>query len=239
MNTTPMLRRRIAALDWPGIETMLDDQGWTLTPPLLTPADCNRLAALYTDDRRFRARIDMARYRFGNGGYGYFSTPLPPLVKTLREALYARLAPLANQWAARLPGAATYPAHLEEYLALCAQAGQRRPTPLLLRYETGGFNCLHQDRYGDLAFPLQATGFLSQPKEAYAGGEFLLVEQRPRQQARATVLLPEQGQFLIFPSLHRPVAGKRGWYRASIRHGVSTVTQGTRYTLGIIFHDAK
>jgi hypothetical protein len=160
-------------------------------------------------------------------------------VQALREGLYARLVPTANRWAEHLRESARYPATLGSYLSRCARGGQRRPTPLLLRYGPGDFNCLHQDRYGALSFPLQSTGFLSRPGVDFSGGEFLLLEQRPRQQSRGTALSPAQGQFLIFPSLQRPVAGKRGWLRAGMRHGVSTVTEGSRFTLGIIFHDAE
>ncbi len=231
--------QRIAALDWAALEAGLEEDGHALTAPLLTPEECRALAALDADDSRFRSRIDMARYRFGRGRYGYFAHPLPAIVQALRSKLYARLAPIAAQWAERLDSPERFPAALPAFLAQCAAQGQWRPTPLLLHYEMGDYNCLHQDRYGQVFFPLQATGFLSRPEVDYQGGAFLLVEQRPRQQSRGTALLPSLGQFLIFPSLHRPVRGARGWLRANLRHGVSTVTAGHRDTLGIIFHDAE
>ncbi|MFI5399861.1 MAG: 2OG-Fe(II) oxygenase [SAR324 cluster bacterium] len=249
---------RIDALDWPTLLQRLDGDGFALTGPVLTAAECEGLIGLYGEDERFRKRIDMARYRFGAGDYAYFAEPLPPVVQALRETLYARLAPVANAWSARLGrpqsqdtaahGAAShgtmahgapYVATLAGFLRRCHGAGQRRPTPLLLRYEAGGYNCLHQDLYGAVAFPLQATCFLSRSGAEYRGGEFLLLEQRPRQQSRGTALTPEQGSLAIFPSSERPVPGRRGFIRARMRHGVSTVTAGLRYTLGIVFHDAQ
>lgn len=239
MDTGTDIAERIAALDWVALETALEEQGHALTEPLLTPEECRAMSALDRDDARFRSRIDMARYRFGQGRYGYFAHPLPPLVQALRTRLYARLAPIATHWAERLGLPERYPGSLAAFLARCAAQGQTRPTPLLLHYERGDYNCLHQDRYGTVSFPLQATGFLSRPGVDYEGGAFLLVEQRPRQQSRGTAVLPRQGQFLLFPSQHRPVRGTRGWLRAALRHGVSTVTAGRRDTLGIIFHDAE
>jgi hypothetical protein len=233
------IAQRITALDWVGLEASLDDQGFALTPALLTAEECALLAALDGDDARFRSRIDMARYRFGRGRYGYFAHPLPSLVGDLRTHFYARLASIATRWAERLGHPERYPAALPEFLSRCDKAGQTRPTPLLLHYQPGDFNCLHQDRYGAVFFPLQATGFLSRPGVDYTGGEFLLMEQRPRQQSRGTALTAQQGQFLLFPSICRPVQGTRGWYRAALRHGVSTLTTGERFTLGIIFHDAE
>jgi uncharacterized protein len=196
---------------------------------------------LYTQDAPFRSRIDMSRFRFGVGEYKYFAAPLPPLVQSLREALYARLAPTANRWLARLEtGKATeYPSSLADYLARSHRADQTRPTPLLLSYATGGYNCLHQDIYGDLAFPLQVVFALSRVDTDYQGGEFLLVEQRPRAQSRGHAARIEQGAGIIFATRDRPVSGARGDYRVSMRHGVSTVTDGSRMSLGIIFHDAK
>ncbi|MFI5400158.1 MAG: 2OG-Fe(II) oxygenase [SAR324 cluster bacterium] len=245
---------RLNGLDWPTLLQRLDADGFALTGPVLSAAECDGLIGLYGEERRFRKRIDMARYRFGAGDYAYFAEPLPPIVQTLRETLYARLAPVANAWRARLGRAesegALYPPTLAGFLRRCHAAGQRRPTPLLLRYEPGGYNCLHQDLYGAVAFPLQATCFLSRPGADYRGGEFLLLEQRPRQQSRGTALLPAQGALAIFPSAQRPVPlarpasgdsrpGRRGFMRAGMRHGVSTVTAGLRYTLGIVFHDAE
>ncbi len=235
---------RVAGLPWPSLEEQLEQQGYALTEPLLQAPECAALTALQLEPQRFRSRIDMARYRFGVGDYGYFDHPLPPGVAELRAALYQRLAPIANRWSGQLANprsgpAACYPPTLQEFLAQCHARGQERPTPLLLHYEAGGYNCLHQDRYGEVVFPLQATAFLSRPGVDYQGGEFLLVEQRPRQQSRGTALLPEQGQVLIFPSLQRPVQGRRDWTRAPMRHGVSVVRSGTRFTLGVIFHDAQ
>ncbi len=239
MDIDTTVAARIAALDWAALEAALEEQGHALTAPLLTAGECAALRALEGDAAAFRSRIDMARYRFGRGRYGYFAHPLPPLVQALRTHLYTRLAPVATRWAERLGLPERFPAALSDFLADCAAHGQTRPTPLLLHYEAGDYNCLHQDRYGAVCFPLQATGFLGRPGADYEGGEFLLVEQRPRQQSRGTALAPRQGQFLLFPSLHRPVRGTRGWLRAQLRHGVSTVTSGTRDTLGIVFHDAE
>jgi hypothetical protein len=229
---------RIAGLDWAALEGSLSEWGWAKTPPLLTPAECAALVAVYPDDTRFRSRIDMVRYRFGVGDYKYFAAPLPPLVVDLRRHLYPRLTPVANRWEQALGSRRRYPPDLDGLLALCRRAGKTRPTPLLLHYEVGGYNCLHQDLYGEVAFPLQVTVFLSRRGPDYEGGEFLLVEQRPRAQSRAEVIPTEQGEAVIFTTRYRPVAGARGWYRATMRHGVSRVTRGSRYTLGIIFHDA-
>jgi hypothetical protein len=228
---------RVAALDWAALERELDLWGWVRTPPLLTPAECADLIALYRDERRFRARVDMARYRFGVGEYKYFGHPLPPVVAALRRHLYPPLAAVANRWQAALGTATRYPDDLDGLLARCRRAGQARPTPLLLKYEAGGYNCLHQDIYGSIVFPLQVTCVLS-ARDEYRGGEFLLVEQRPRAQSRGDVVNPEQGEAVVFATHERPVAGRRGHFRAVMRHGVSRVTAGIRYTLGVIFHDA-
>jgi hypothetical protein len=230
---------RLSALDWEALERALWDQGYAKTPPLLTPAECEEMVALYADDARFRSRVDMARYRFGDGDYKYLAHPLPPLVQSLRSESYPRLAALANAWEGKLGSRTRYPDDLTGLLALCRRHGQTKPTPLVLHYEAGGYNCLHQDLYGDVAFPLQITAFLSRRGEDYEGGDFLLVEQRPRAQSRGEAIHTEQGELVIFPTRHRPVRGARGWYRTTMRHGVSTITRGTRYTLGIIFHDAK
>jgi hypothetical protein len=232
------IARRVAALDWPAIETSLSELGYAKTPPLLTPAECADLVALYPDDTRFRSRVDMARYRFGMGDYKYFAAPLPPLVAALRQAAYPPLARVANRWARALGARTPYPDDLDGLRARCARHGQTKPTPLLLHYEAGGYNCLHQDLYGDVAFPLQLTCFLSRRGVDYEGGEFLLVEQRPRAQSRGEAIQTEQGECVIFTTRHRPLAGARGHYRVTVRHGVSRVHAGTRYTLGIIFHDA-
>jgi hypothetical protein len=230
---------RLAALDWDEIEAALGEWGYAKTPPILTPAECSGLVALYADDARFRSRIDMARYRFGVGDYKYFAHPLPPLVAALREHAYPPLAAIANRWQGALGARERYPSDLAGLLARCRKAGQTKPTPLLLHYEAGGYNCLHRDLYGPLAFPLQLTGFLTRPGADYTGGEFLLVEQRPRAQSRGEAITTEQGELVIFATSERPVKGARGYFRGAMRHGVSRVRSGARYTLGIIFHDAK
>lgn len=215
----------------------LDARGYA-TRPLLDPGACRDLAALYGQDERFRKRIVMEQRAYGRGEYKYFAYPLPDLVADLRAALYAPLARIANDWRRALGEEETYPAELTAYLARCHAAGQARPTPLLLRYEADGFNCLHQDLYGELAFPLQVVVLLSDPATDFTGGEFLLVEQRPRAQSRAEIVPLRQGEAAIFPVHHRPARGARGTYRAAMRHGVSRVRSGLRQTLGIIFHDA-
>jgi hypothetical protein len=231
------------SLDWPRIEASLDEQGFARIPPLLAARECESLARLYADDSRFRSRIEMERFRFGAGEYKYFSAPLPPIVQTLRQQLYERLAPIANRWTGRLKASGSkgiaYPGTLGAYLRACHAAGQTRPTPLLLSYTEGGYNCLHQDIYGELAFPLQVVFMLSRRDADYTGGEFLLVEQRPRAQSRGHAMAIDQGAGVIFATRERPVEGARGPYRVAMRHGVSTVTSGARMTLGIIFHDAK
>jgi uncharacterized protein len=232
-----------AALDWPAIEASLDSQGFARLPPILTSNECEATARLYADDSLFRSRVEMERFRFGAGEYKYFAAPLPPIVQTLREQLYERLAPTANRWAGRLRSSRTkgsaYPDTLDRYLRGCHAAGQTRPTPLLLSYAEGGYNCLHQDIYGELAFPLQVVFMLSRRDVDYTGGEFLLVEQRPRAQSRGHAIAIDQGAGVIFATRERPVEGARGPYRVAMRHGVSSVTSGARMTLGIIFHDAK
>ena len=236
---------RLASLDWGGVATSLEAQGFAALPALLDPDECASLARLYPQDARFRSRIDMSRFRFGVGEYKYFAAPLPPEVQSLREELYARLAPIANRWSRRLRKSEVrsqkdeYPAAHADFLARCHERDQKRPTPLLLSYTAGGYNCLHQDIYGDVAFPLQAVFALSRAEVDYQGGEFLLVEQRPRAQSRGHALRIEQGAGIVFATRERPVAGTRGNYRVMMRHGVSTVTGGSRMTLGIIFHDAR
>jgi len=237
---------RLAAIDWRGVDSSLDSQGFAHLPVVLDPTECQTLAGLYPQDARFRSRIDMSRFRFGVGEYKYFAAPLPPLVQSLREGLYARLAPTANRWRDRLrrksevrSQKSEFPPTLDDFLARCHDAGQTRPTPLLLSYAAGGYNCLHQDIYGDLAFPLQAVFALSSEGTGYEGGEFLLVEQRPRAQSRGHAVRIAQGAGLIFATRERPAAGARGDYRVTMRHGVSTVTAGLRMTLGVIFHDAR
>ena len=233
-----LLRARIERLEWSALAQSLDDFGYATTPALLTPAECAELTALYASDDLFRSRIDMARYSFGSGEYKYFDRPLPALIQELRAGFYPRLAPIASGWATRL-GAAAFPEHLESFLALCAGQGQTRPTPLLLRYRAGDYNCLHQDLYGEVAFPIQMTFALSRLGADYSGGEFLLMEQRPRAQSRGQAISLDMGQAVIFATRFRPVRGARGDYRVNMRHGVSRLLSGERYTLGIIFHDAK
>jgi len=233
------IKKRIENLDWPTLEQSLWESGYAKTPVVLTPDECNKLIFLYRDEAKFRSRIDMARHRFGIGEYKYFADPLPPLVQQIREHTYPFLAPIANRWMEALRKPDRYPPTLDEFLLHCAEHGQKRPTPLLLYYEKEGYNCLHQDLYGAVAFPLQLTFFLSQREIDYTGGEFLLVEQRPRAQSRGEALATEQGEIVIFTTRHRPAQGKRGYHRVQVRHGVSTITSGSRYTLGVIFHNAK
>ncbi len=230
---------RIARYDWRAIGAELDAYGCAVIEKLLTPAECPHVAALYADDAHFRSHIHMARHGFGKGDYKYFRYPLPALVAELRAALYARLAPIANAWNERMNVGVRYPERHADYLELCHAAGQVRPTPLLLQYGLGDFNCLHQDRYGDLVFPLQATVLLSAPTRDFTGGEFVLTEQRPRMQSRAEVVPLAQGDAVAFAVHHRPVQGAKGTYRVNLRHGVSRIRSGRRHTLGIIFHDAK
>ena len=233
------IQDRLAQLDWKAIEASLWQRGYAKTDPLLTPEECNALVALYSKDQLFRSRIDMRRFRFGEGEYKYFTYPLPPLVQALRETIYPRLAVIANAWAKALGEPEMFPLSHDKLLTSCRRKGQTKPTPLLLRYGAGDYNCLHQDIYGAVAFPLQLTAFLSRPDSDFSGGEFLLLEQRPRAQSRGEVLAPEQGEILIFATRHRPVQGSRGYYRVNMRHGVSRIRQGHRHTLGVIFHDAK
>ena len=216
----------------------LDAQGWAVLPKLLTPADCAATAARYDRPDGFRAQVIMARHGYGRGEYRYFAYPLPPHIAELRSALYARLAPIANAWHERLGNPVRFPADHAEFLARCRAAGQVRPTPLLLRYGAGDYNCLHQDLYGVHVFPLQVAVLLDAPGRDFTGGEFILTEQRPRMQSRAGVVPLEQGDGVVFAVNHRPVAGSRGDYRTVMRHGVSTIRSGRRHTLGIIFHDA-
>jgi hypothetical protein len=230
---------RVEALDWERIAADLDGYGCATTGPVLSPNECAGLAGLYAEDVRFRSRVVMSRHGFGRGEYQYLSYPLPDLVGALREALYPRLAPVANRWNERMGVKLQYPGEQATFLRKCHAAGQSRPTPLLLKYGAGDFNCLHQDLYGELAFPLQVTFLLSQPGHDFAGGEFLLTEQRPRMQSRAEVVPLAQGDGAIFAVHHRPVQGTRGCYRVNLRHGVSRIRSGERYTLGVIFHDAK
>ena len=231
------IRTRLASVGWDEFAGDLDAQGNAIVERLLTPAQCRSVAALYEEDERFRSKIAMARHGFGRGEYKYFGYPLPPLVAELRTALYPHLAAIANRWNAALGVGVRYPAAHPAFVARCHAAGQTRPTPLLLRYGAGDYNCLHQDLYGEHVFPLQATILLSDEKD-FAGGEFVLTEQRPRMQSRPEVVPLYQGDAVIFAVQHRPVQGSRGVYRVNMRHGVSRVRRGRRHTLGIIFHDA-
>jgi uncharacterized protein len=233
------IAERLRRLDWQALEASLWERGYARTPAILTAAECRSVIAMYDDDRRFRKTIDMARLRFGIGDYKYFRNPLPPLVRDLRVHGYRHLAPIANRWLEALRERFRFPAALSEFRALCAARGQTQPTPLVLRYRAGGYNRLHQDLYGELAFPLQMTCFVSRPGEDFCGGAFLLVESEPRAQSRGEAIDAEQGEIVIFPTRERPVAGKQRIRRARMRHGLSRVTEGSRFALGIIFHDSK
>jgi uncharacterized protein len=236
MLTSPTLDTRVDGLEWDDLRAQLDDRGFALTEPLLDERETADLDALF-DRGRFRSTIDMARHRFGDGRYRYFDHPLPAAIAELRGAFYRHLAPIGNHWSALLGGPEdAFPLEHEELLARCHAAGQTRPTPLILRYGPGDWNALHQDLYGDVYFPFQALTVLT---DGFEGGEFVLMEQRPRAQSRAHVLVPPRGAFVIFPTRERPNEGKRGYHRVGLRHGVSTVQAGSRTALGIIFHDAR
>jgi len=235
---TPDVGARLAAVSWPEVEAELEAQGCAPVPGLLSPAECEALAALYPREALFRSRVVMGRHGFGRGEYQYFAYPLPALVEALREQLYPRLAPLANRWNAAMGLDVRFPQVHADFLARCHSAGQQRPTPLLLRYGEGDYNCLHQDLYGEHVFPLQVAVLLSEPGRDFTGGELVLTEQRPRMQSRPLVQSLRQGDALIFAVHHRPVQGTRGVYRVNLRHGVSRVRSGRRHTLGLIFHDA-
>jgi uncharacterized protein len=228
---------RIAAIDPAELAASLDERGYVTLPALLDAAQCRALAALYADEAAFRSRVVMQRHGFGRGEYKYLRYPLPAAVEELRHALYPLLAPVANRWREALREDGRFPARLGDFLAECHAAGQTRPTPLILKYAAGDYNCLHQDLYGALVFPLQLTILLSDPAE-FSGGEFLLVEQRPRMQSKGEVVPLRQGEAVVFAVHHRPVRGTRGFYRVNQRHGVSRLRSGERATLGIIFHDA-
>jgi len=238
-DTSSTTAERVAALDWPGIAAAIDAHGCAVVRALVAPPACAALAASYDDEALFRSRIVMARHGFGRGEYKYFAYPLPPLVGELRALMYPPLAEVANGLNESMGIAVRYPKTLPEYLDRCHRAGQTKPTPLVLRYGEGDYNCLHQDVYGEHLFPLQATVLLSMPGQDFTGGEFVLTEQRPRMQSRAEVVSLEQGDCVIFPVRHRPVRGTRGSYRVTMRHGVSRLRSGHRHTLGIIFHDAS
>jgi uncharacterized protein len=230
---------RVDALHWTQVQTDLDAQGCAVLKGLLTSDECWAVSALYPDDSQFRSRVVMARHGFGRGEYKYFSYPLPDLIAALRPALYARLQGVANRWNESMGIDIRYPERHDAFLKRCHEAGQTRPTPLLLQYEAGDYNCLHQDLYGEHVFPLQVAILLSEPGRDFEGGEFVLTEQRPRMQSRAEVVALRQGDAVAFAVHHRPVQGTRGTYRVNLRHGVSRLRSGRRHTVGVIFHDAK
>lgn len=233
------LTERIADLNWSELQQSLDGQGYATIPSLLNQTECTEIISTYEEEELFRNTINMARYRFGIGEYKYYDAPLPGLLQQLREGFYPELAKTANRWLGQLGKPATYSDSLTNFLKECHKEGQTRTTPLILKYEAGGYNCLHQDLYGDVFFPFQIVIALNQRDQDFIGGEFLLTEQHPRAQSRGHVIKLQQGEALIFPTHHRPVSGTRGYYKTTLRHGVSTITSGTRYSLGIIFHDAK
>ena len=237
-DSTPSLADRVARLDWTSIAAALDASGFATTPALLDADECRALAALYPQEAPFRSRVVMQRHNFGRGEYKYFRYPLPATIEELRQAIYPRLAPIANRWHERLGETTRFPPELGRYLAQCHAAGQSRPTPLLLKYEAEDYNCLHQDLYGEMVFPLQMTLLLDEPGREFEGGEFLVVEQRPRAQSKGEVVALRRGEAVVFAVHHRPVEGTRGWYRVNLRHGVSRLRSGRRHSLGIIFHDA-
>jgi hypothetical protein len=238
MTIAERIRRRVAALDWKQLAEGLDTDGYARIPALLTDAECRGLETLYTEPGSFRKTISMERHRFGQGEYKYFTYPLPPLVSALRSSLYPKLAAVANRWGECLGNDVRYPRSLRPFLAHCHKQGQARPTPLLLRYAAQGYNRLHQDLYGEVAFPLQLACLLSRPDHDFTGGEFLLVEQRPRMQSRGEAIPLQAGEGIVFATRERPVRGARGFQRAQMRHGVSRIRSGQRTALGIIFHDA-
>ncbi|MGH6634152.1 2OG-Fe(II) oxygenase [Sphingopyxis sp.] len=229
---------RLCAVDWKNVAATLDGEGWAILPRILSDAECDETAALYSREAGFRSHVFMARHGFGRGEYRYFAYPLPPLVRALRGGLYPHLAPIANRWHERMGMAVRFPAEHAAFLARCHDAGQRRPTPLLLQYGAGDYNCLHQDLYGEHVFPLQVAVLLSAPDADFTGGEFVLTEQRPRMQSRAAVVPLNKGDAVVFAVNVRPVRGGRGDYRVAMRHGVSEIRSGRRHTLGVIFHDA-
>jgi len=239
LNGAADISGRVSSYDWDAVGSELDAFGAAVLPDLVSSAECKALAGLYEVDDHFRSRIVMARHGFGRGEYKYFAYPLPDFVGALRHVLYPRLAEIANRWRTALKIETPYPDTLDHWLRRCHEAGQERPTPLLLKYEAGDYNALHQDLYGAFVFPLQVAVLLSEPGEDFAGGSFVLTEQRPRMQSRAEVVALKRGDGVIFPVHSRPVAGTRGTYKVNMRHGVSRLTSGTRFTLGLIFHDAS
>jgi hypothetical protein len=237
--SAPELAARVAAIGWTQVTAELDAQGCAVLHGLLTPEECSALAEMYAEDGCFRSRVIMSRHGFGRGEYKYFSYPLPDPIAELRPVLYAGLVGIANRWNEAMGIDVRYPASHAAFLERCHDAGQKRPTPLLLQYDPGDYNCLHQDLYGEHVFPLQVAILLSRPGRDFSGGEFVLTEQRPRMQSRAEVVPLGQGDAVVFAVHHRPVQGTRGIYRVNLRHGVSRVRSGRRHTVGIIFHDAK
>ena len=234
------IENKVGEINWEAAENSLSARGYAVTPPILNAEECAALVALYNEEGRFRSHIIMERYCFGLGDYKYFDNPLPETVVNLRTAAYPHLAKIANRWAEMLgEKSERYPKEPSDFLKVCRKAGQKKPTPLMLHYEAGGYNCLHQDLYGDVSFPLQMVFLLGQAGRDWENGEFVLVEQQPRAQSKAEVIRGDQGQAIIFTTRHRPVKGARGYYRVNLRNGVSRLHRGTRYTLGIIFHDAK
>jgi len=235
-----VIKNRIANCDWNSVAAQLSASGFGLTGPILSAAECDELISLYSDESIFRSRVAMERFRFGKGDYKYFRHPLPKIVQQLRECTYPRLATIANEWRLSLgEKGVEFPRSHEEFLGRCRRAGQNLATPLMLHYEAGGYNCLHQDIYGEIAFPLQLVVMLGQQGRDWDGGEFVLVENVPRAQSRAQVITADQGQGIVFTTRYRPAQGARGFFRLTLRHGVSPVRRGTRYTLGIIYHDAE
>jgi hypothetical protein len=233
------IRQSLNNIQWEGVRERLYAVGFASLGPLLDAAICDAISSWYDDEKRFRSRIEMERYRFGKGEYKYFSYPLPDIVSELRQSLYRGLAPIASQWMRDLGQSIDFPSDLESFLHSCHSRGQQRPTPILLRYRAGDFNCLHQDLYGEVFFPFQVIFALSEQGKDYTGGELVLVEQRPRAQSMAKVLVPKQGEAIVITTRYRPVHGARGFYRANVRHGVSELHGGSRHTLGILFSDGK
>jgi uncharacterized protein len=238
-NAACSIERRVSELPWAALRAGLEDLGCALTPTILTPSECRAIAGFYDRDELFRSTIDMARYRFGQGQYRYFARPIPEIVSRLRSAFWPHLLPIARDWAERCRRSAPWRDEFEEWLEQCHDGGQTRPTPLLLRYGPGDWNALHRDLYGDLVFPLQVVIGLDAPGVDYTGGEFVVVEQRPRAQSRGTTMPIHQGQGLVFTTCDRPVQSSRGWSAAPMRHGVSVLRSGRRHALGLVFHDAK
>jgi hypothetical protein len=237
--TTTSIEQRVAAIDWDRVSKDLDAEGHAVIKRILSTGECEEISSLFQRDQLFRSRVVMERHRFGRGEYKYFNYPLPGIVASLRTVVYPQLVPIANRWNEGLGSDDRYPARHEDYIERCHQAGQQKPTPLMLQYETGDYNCLHQDLYGEHVFPLQLAVLLSEPERDFTGGEFVLTEQRPRMQSRPMVVSLRQGDAVVFAVHYRPVQGAKTAYRVNLRHGVSRIRSGHRKTLGIIFHDAR